>query len=116
MLVEAGYDPKAALIKLNQSEEDALLQDLVKRWPVDVISAGELNEHLGHNGVSSRSNRHAMDRHGIVKLRKLRTEHRTEAVYALRNEADWVSATPDALRAEIGGATDAMKRAALHGE
>lgn len=107
---------KAALIKLNQSEEDALLQELVKRWPVDVISASELNVYLGYNGVSSRSNRHAMDRHGIVKLRKLRTEHRTEAVYALRNDADWVSATPDALRAEIGRATDAMKGAALHGE
>lgn len=107
---------KAALIKLNQSEEDALLQELVKRWPVDVISASELNVYLGYNGVSSRSNRHAMDRHGIVKLRKLRTEHRTEAVYALRNDAGWVSAIPDALRAEIGGATDAMKRAALHGE
>lgn len=107
---------KAALIKLNQSEEDALLQELVKRWPVDVISASELNVYLGYNGVSSRSNRHAMDRHGIVKLRKLRTEHRTEAVYALRNDADWVSAAPDALRAEIGRATDAMKGAALHGE
>lgn len=121
----AGFNPgerppttaaKAALIKLNQSEEDALLQDLVKRWPVDVVSASELNEHLGHNGVSSRSNRHAMDRHGIVKLRKIRMKFRTEAVYALRNEADWVAATPDALRAEIGGATDAMKGAALHGE
>lgn len=107
---------KAALIKLNQSEEDALLQELVKRWPVDVISASELNTYLGHNGVSSRSNRHAMDRHGIVKLRKVRTEFRAEAVYALRNDADWVSATPDALRAEIGRATDAIKGAALHGE
>jgi hypothetical protein len=107
---------KAALIKLNQSEEDALLQDLVMRWPVDVISASELNAYLGYNGVSSRSNRHAMDRHGIVKLRKVRTEFRTEAVYALRNDADWVAATPDALRAEIGGATDAMKGAALHDE
>jgi hypothetical protein len=57
-----------------------------------------------------------MDRHGIVKLRKIRMKFRTEAVYALRNEADWVAATPDALRAEIGGATDAMKGAALHGE
>ena len=107
---------KAALIKLNQSEEDALLQDLVKRWPVDVISASELNGLLGSYGVSSRSNRYAMDRHGIVKLRKVRTEFRTEAVYALRNDADWVAATSDALRAEISRTTDAMKGAALHGE
>nr|WP_315477785.1 hypothetical protein [uncultured Sphingorhabdus sp.] len=83
---------------------------------MDVISASELNKYLGYNGVSSRSNRHAMDRHGIVKLRKVRTEFRTEAVYALRNDADWVAAAPDALRAEIGGATDAMKGAALHDE
>lgn len=107
---------KAALIKLNQSEEDAVLQDLVKRWPVDVISASELNAHLGFGGVSSRSNRHAMDRQGIVKLRKVRTEFRVEAVYALRNDADWVAATPDALRAEIGRETNAMKEAVLHGE
>jgi hypothetical protein len=120
----AGFNPgerppstvaKVALIKLNQSEEDAVLQDIVKRWPVDVISASELNVHLGYNGVSNRSNRHAMDRHGIVKLRKLRTEFRAEAVYALRNDADWVAATPDALRAEIGRATDAMKGGALYG-
>lgn len=107
---------KAALIKLNQSEEDALLQELVKRWPVDVISASELNGLLGSYGVSGRSNRHAMDRHGIVKLRKIRTEFRTEAVYAVRKDADWVAATSDALRAEISRATDAMKKEALHDE
>ena len=83
---------------------------------MDVISASELNKYLGYNGVSSRSNRHAMDRHGIGKLRKIWTEHRTEAVYALRNDADWVAATSDALRAEISRTTDAMKGAALHGE
>ena len=104
---------KAALIKLNQSDEDALLQELVKSWPADVISASELNKRLGYNGVSSRSNRHAMDRHGIVKLRKVRTEFRTEAVYALRNAADWGAANADALRAEIGRATDAVKADAL---
>lgn len=104
------------MIKLNQSEEDTLLQELVRRWPVDVISTSEHNVYLGYNGVSSRSNRHAMDRHGIVKLRKVRTKFRAEAVYARRNDADGVSATPDALRAEIGRETDAMKGAALHGE
>jgi hypothetical protein len=54
-----------------------------------------------------------MDRHGIVKLRKVRTEFRTEAVYALRNAAYWGSANADALRAEIGRATDAVKADAL---
>jgi hypothetical protein len=107
---------KAALIKLNQSEGDAVLQELVQRWPVDVISASELNVHLGYNGVSSRSNRHAMDRHGIVKLRKVRVGQSPQVVYALRNGADWVAATSDALRAEIERVSYTMKEEALSEE
>lgn len=107
---------KAALIKLNQSEEDAALQELVKRWPVDVIAAHELNMLPGSISVSSRATRHAMDRYGIVKLRKVRVGQSPQTVYALRNCENWAAATPDALRAEIARVKPGTKEEALHGE
>lgn len=101
---------KEQLIELTQSPDDTVCSDLIVGWPVDVITATELNRLFDFPALKRPAVRHAMDRAGIRKITKLRTGDRAEPVYALRNYHSWAEASCDALRAEIGRCTDGEKR------
>lgn len=117
---DAGMRPpitkaKAALLALAQSESDALLTELVQRWPVDVISWGELRRLLPEGECMHVALRYPLDRAGIKRLRKVRTGEKSEPVYSLRGHDLWAEAIPKRIRAEIDRIGFAEKEAALSG-
>jgi len=105
---------KAALVSLSRTADDEVCVELVARWPVDVITANELNVRLpGFDGLSRPAGRHAMERAGIRRLRKVRTGRGPEMVYAVRHCGDWANRDAQDLKAEIGRASDDEKLKAL---
>ncbi len=109
-------EAKAELVSFSRTEDDEVCTDLVAHWPVDVITATELNARLpGYDGVSRAAARHAMDRAGIRKLRKVRIRTHVAVAYALRRHDLWAAQGPQELKAEIGRASDSEKLSALGG-
>ncbi|MEQ1780868.1 MAG: DUF5906 domain-containing protein [Hyphomonadaceae bacterium] len=106
-------DAKKALTTAAKSETDLLAEDVVRGWPVDVITLSEIADQLGHEPTKATS--HALDRAGLRRCnqRQIRMPSGRERPYAIRDHDRWVNASPDALRAEIGRLTTAAKRAAL---
>jgi hypothetical protein len=111
-------DAKTALVEFSQSEEDAVCKALVSHWPVDLMTATEMNAKLpGYKPLQSIAARHAMDRVGIRKLsKKIRHTGGLEGVYAIRNHPKWNSASTDVVRGEIDRATKDEKASALEGD
>jgi hypothetical protein len=111
-------DAKTALVEFSQSEEDAVCKALLSHWPVDLMTATEMNAKLpGYNALQSSATRHAMDRVGIRKLnKKIRHTGTLEGVYAIRNHAKWNSVSTDAVRGEIDRATKDEKASAMEGD
>lgn len=107
---------KAALVEFNRTEDDDVCAELVARWPVDLMTAKEINAVLpGYEGLQRPAARHALDRVGIRKLRKVRTGIGSENVYALRNAESWLARSAAEMKAEIERIPDTAKREALHG-
>jgi hypothetical protein len=113
---------KADLIALTQSADDDTLQELVSLWPVDVISASELRVRCySLDGLKQPAFRHAMDRAGVRKLRKVRikshdsndTGLHPELLYTLRNHDQWSTRGAAELRAEFGSIPHPDKLKAL---
>ena len=112
---------KSELIALTQSADDDTLQELVSLWPVDVISASELSDRFRSSDLKQPALRHAMDRAGVHKLRKVRirpqnyinTGLRPELLYTLRNHDLWSTRGPAELRAELGRISYPEKTKAL---
>jgi hypothetical protein len=110
-------EAKAELVSFARTEDDEVCTDLVAHWPVDVITATELNARLpGYDGVSRAAARHAMDRAGIRKLRKVRIRTCVAVAYALRRHDLWAAQGPQELKAEIGRVSDSEKLSALGGD
>jgi len=111
-------DAKTALVEFSQSEEDAVCKSLANKWPVDLITASEMNARLPrYDALQSSATRHAMDRVGIRKLnKKIRHTGTLEGVYAIRNHAKWNSASTDGVRGEIDRATKDEKATAMEGD
>lgn len=111
-------DAKTALVEFSQSEEDAICRALVNRWPVDLITASELDGKLPlFSGPTKPAARYAMDRAGIRKVdRKVRHGGSPETIYAVRSHSKWKSSGPEAIRAEIDRATKDEKTAAMEGD
>jgi hypothetical protein len=111
-------DAKTALVEFSQSEEDAVCKALVNRWPVDLITATELNGKLPPcSGATKPAARYAMDRAGIKKVdRKVRHGGSPETIYAVRSHSKWKSCTPEVIRGEIDRASKNEKTAAMEGD
>ena len=109
-------EAKAELVSFSRSADDEVCTDLVAHWPVDVITASEMNLRLpGFDALQRPASRHAMDRAGIRKLRKVRIKTQTQAAYALRQYEQWASRGAQELKAEIDRVSDAEKLSALEG-
>jgi hypothetical protein len=110
-------DAKAELVSFSRTLDDEVCTDLVAHWPVDVITAAELNARLpGHEGVSRSAARYAMNRAGIRKLRKVRTSTCSiDMAYALRRYEQWVGLEARELKSEIGRFSASEKLSALSG-
>ena len=108
---------KSALVEFSQSEEDAVCNEIVSHWPVDLITKTELELRLPIGSkVVFPATRYSMDRAGIKKLkRKVRYAGKPETIYAVRNHPTWNAATADPVRDEIDRATKAEKTLALEG-
>ena len=111
-------DAKAELVSFARTEDDEVCTDLVAHWPVDVITAAEMNARLpGHEGVSRSAARYAMNRAGIRKLRKVRTSTCSiDMAYALRRYEQWVGLEARELKSEIGRFSTSEKLTALSGD
>ena len=111
-------DAKTALVEFSQSEEDAVCKALVSNWPVDLITATELNAALPrYDALQNSATRHAMDRVGIRKLtKKVRHAGALEGVYAIKNHAKWDAANADQVRGEILRATKVGKASAMESD
>lgn len=115
-------DAKLAMVEFSQSAEDALFKAIVANWPVDVITASELNAEFsaisqggGSHPITRPSVRHAMDRAGIRKLKKIRTTLATDNCYALRNYDCWSNCDAAALKDEIYRTASCWKTEAMKG-
>ena len=105
---------KTALVELSQSENDAILADLLRLWPVDVISWHELQQVLPEGGGSYSALKHPLERAGIRKVkRRVRTSVRPEPIYSLRNHEVWSQALPGQIKAELVRVPLEKKMAAL---
>jgi hypothetical protein len=118
---DAGMRPpitkaKAALVALAQSESDALLTELVQRWPVEVISWSELRRLLPEGECNHPALRHPLDRAGMRKIGKVRIGEKSGPVYSLRNHDAWIGAAPMRIRMEIDRIGFVEKEAALSGD
>ena len=111
-------DAKAELVSFARTEDDEVCTDLVAHWPVDVITAAEMNARLpGQEGVSRSAARYAMNRAGIRKLRKVRTSTCSiDMAYALRRYEQWVGLEARELKSEIGRFSTSEKLTALSGD
>ncbi len=107
---------KADLVAFGQTEDEVTLAEIVKRWPVDIITAYELNGLLEDGGPSRPAVRHAMDRAGIRKIdHRVRVDGQgSQRCHAVRNFAKWRAAEYDELKAEISRVKDLdSKRTAI---
>ena len=108
-------DAKIALVEFSQSEEDAVCKAIVSHWPVDLITAHELNRKLPFGSdVTKPVVRHAMDRAGIRRLpKKVRHGGAPQVIYALRSHDKWTKSDADQVRAEIDRLSKNEKDAAM---
>jgi hypothetical protein len=108
---------KTALVEFSQSEEDAVCKSLVAKWPVDVITASELNAKLPvFSNVTKPAVRHAMDGAGIRKVAKIRHATVPQIIYALRNHDQWSTCNADQIRDEIDRASEVEKNSVMEGD
>lgn len=109
---------KLDLIACSQTEDDVASREVVKRWPVDLITAAELTHILGNGGLARSPARHAIERAGIRRTSETKVRiygHGPQRVYAVRNFEHWRKATPSEKAEEVRRATEAEKSIALEG-
>lgn len=114
-------DAKVALLNRCRSEAEQALHNLVKQWPVDIITNEELYDILGGDRPTGTALRHALDRSGIIRVCEWRGAQSIlggrpkVTAYALRNADTWKTASPAAVRAEIGRIEKTEKEAVFYG-
>jgi hypothetical protein len=111
---------KQGLLERSRSEAEQTLLNIVERWPVDVITAQEIDNALGEDRPSGAAKRYMFERAGLIRLRVWKEPQQCGlrprvTAYAVRNSATWKEADITALRAEIGRADSAAKECALYG-
>jgi hypothetical protein len=106
---------KAELVAFGRTEDEITLRDIADMWPVDLITALELNNLLEDGGPSRPATRHAMDRVGIRKVSgKVKVSSQgTQTAYAVRNFDAWSNADHSKRRDEIERVNAFEKRASI---
>ncbi len=97
-------EAKESVVASSRSEADEILNDLVERWPVDVISTSTLGELITGQpgGRLTRGHAHALERRGIRRYeKKIRTGETSIRVSILRNFQLWKEADASQIRAEL---------------
>ncbi|WP_394729058.1 primase-helicase family protein [Altererythrobacter sp. GH1-8] len=108
-------DAKAELISFSQSEDDILLAEVARNWPVDLITGAEITALLpGDSGIVA-GVKFSMDRAQIRKHpRKIRVfAQGPQNIYVLRNYERWSRSSNEEIKAEINRIGDGEKRKAL---
>jgi hypothetical protein len=113
---------KAALLERTRPAEEQFLHDIVKRWPVDIITSDELHTLLGDDRPKGAALRYALERAGIEKVGDWKapsiayTDRSRITAYAVRSKGDWKGVTKSAMRAEVNRMGRLAKEAAFHGD
>jgi primase-polymerase (primpol)-like protein len=96
-------EAKEAVVAASRSEADEILNDLVERWPVDVILTSTLGELITGqpNGKVTGGYRHALERRGIRPYKQIRVEGHPVRVSILRNFQQWKDADAGQIRAAL---------------
>lgn len=97
-------EAKEAVVAASRSEADEILNDLVKRWHVDVILTSTLGELITGlpNGKITRTHMHALERRGIKRYEsKVRIGESPVRVSILRNFPRWKDADAGQIRTEL---------------
>lgn len=106
---------KAELVAFGETEDDLTLKEVVRHWPVDLITHYELTNFLEDGGPSRPAARHAIDRVGLRRLpRRGRLDVQgSQRAYIVRNFPRWFAAPHSDLKAEIERISEGEKRAAV---
>jgi len=98
-------EAKRALLDRTRSEAETILQELLPKWPGDLIDSNMLGKLLGEDMPSAGAMRHVCDRVGLTKIGRLKIKTPIISyevkVYAIRNVAEWKASSNDARRAEL---------------
>jgi hypothetical protein len=114
-------EAKSALIAMSKTDADFIAEEIVARWPVDVIFTTETSMLLDDQSLSTKAFAHSLDRAGIRRVSKaggkLRgAEGSVTTAYIIRNHRDWSQADTHQLRAEQCRISPADKNRAMYGE
>jgi len=111
---------KAALLDRTRSELEGLLEELVEKLPVDVVTTADISEFAsGIDMPRGTALRHMFDRAGLKKVgRWFNGTHTLSKVtgYSVRNHTKWQSAGLAACRDEVERVSTSEKLATLDGD
>ena len=111
---------KLALIDMTRTEAEKILEDIVKRWPVDVVGWSEITQLMGDHAPSPGAVKHITGRAGLVRLKprprvaSLGLDPAT--VYSIRNHDVWEQASSSARRNELTRVATAVKDEAFYAD
>jgi hypothetical protein len=99
-------EAKARLLDRTRSDAETVMREITQTWPSDIISSAKLREFMEDGQLPAPpAMRHMLDRVGWVKVGKTRFStpygQQQAKLYVVRNRDDWLSASPDAIRAEM---------------
>lgn len=114
-------EAKSALVSMSKTEADFIAEEIVARWPVDVIFTTETSALLNDQSLSNKAFAHSLDRAGIRRVSKAGGKLRgadgsPTTAYIIRNHQDWSQAETHQLRAEQSRISPADKHHAMYGE
>ena len=109
---------KADLIAFGMTDEDTKLKEIAARWPVEVVTNGEISDFLGDGAMNRQGMKHSLERAGIRKLgQRVRIDGQgLQNLNAIKRFHQWKTASPGELNAEVNRASIAAKSGAMDGE
>jgi hypothetical protein len=114
-------EAKSALVAMSKTEADFIAEEIVAKWPVDVIFTTETSALLEDQSLTTKAFAHSLDRAGIRRVLKSGGKLRgpngnVTTAYIIRNHRDWSQANTYQLRAEQSRICPADKHRAMYGE
>ena len=105
---------KAELLNNTRSEAEAALDDVIKKWPVDIISSTDISTIIGDDQMPSGGQLGRMaTRAGLIKVGRLNVGPNKPTAYAVRNHEKWQTADAASWRAEVERLTSQQKQSAF---
>jgi hypothetical protein len=108
---------KAELLNNTRGEAEAALDDVIKKWPVDIISSTDISTIIGDDQTPSGGQLGRMaTRAGLIKVGRLNCGPNKPTAYAVRNHEKWQTADAASWRAEAERLTSQEKQSAFQSD